>query len=113
MAPTEFDQTSDHPAHPASDEPAGAKHTAGAFDIRNFIGMLLGIFGVILLLMGLFADKEYAKTGNINANLIAGIVLIVVSAFFMGWARIRPIVVPEEVDPAPIDPTRPAPTPKG
>lgn len=86
-----------------------AKHTAGAFDIRNFIGLLLGIFGVILVLMGLFGDKDYAKTGNVNANLWAGLVLVVVSAFFMGWARLRPIVVPEHVEPPEIDPTRPGP----
>lgn len=92
----------------ATTKPA-EKKTAGAFDIRNFIGMLLGIFGVILLLMGLLGDKEYAKTGNINANLWAGLVLIVVSAFFIGWARIRPIVVPAHVEPPPVDPTRPGP----
>jgi drug/metabolite transporter (DMT)-like permease len=86
------------------------KHTAGAFDIRNFIGVLLGIFGVILLFMGLFADKEYAKTGNINANLWAGIVLVVVSAVFITWARLRPIIVPDEVETPAVDPTRPGPT---
>lgn len=74
-----------------------SKHTAGAFDIRNFIGMLLGIFGVILLAMGLFADPELDKTGGVNANLWAGIVLIVIAALFIGWARLRPIVVPEHL----------------
>ena len=92
----------------ATTKPA-EKKTAGAFDIRNFIGMLLGIFGVILLLMGLFGDKEYAKTGNVNANLWAGIVLVIVSAGFMSWARIKPIVVPDEVDAPDVDPTRPGP----
>lgn len=37
---------------------ADTKKTAGAFDIRNFIGMLLGLYGIILTLMGLFGDKE-------------------------------------------------------
>lgn len=86
------------------------KHTAGAFDIRNFIGLLLGIFGVVLVLMGLFADKEYAKTGNINANLWAGIALVVVSTVFITWARLRPIVVPDDVEAPAVDPTRPGPT---
>lgn len=92
----------------ATTKPA-EKKTAGAFDIRNFIGMLLGIFGVILLLMSLFGDKQYAKTGNVNANLWAGIVLVVVSAIFMSWARLKPIVVPDEVDAPEVDPTRPGP----
>ena len=53
------------------------KKTAGIFDIRNIIGALLTIYGVILTLMGLFADPETEKTGGSNANLVAGIVLLV------------------------------------
>ena len=30
------------------------RHTAGALDIRNIIGGLLSVYGVILLVMGLF-----------------------------------------------------------
>lgn len=94
---------------PAGDETRTRRHTAGAFDIRNFIGALLGLYGVILTLLGIFADKAYAKTGNVNANLWAGIVLLVISAVFMLWARLKPILVPEHVEPAEEDPTRPAP----
>jgi len=88
---------------------SGEKHVAGAFDIRNFIGSLLAIFGVILLLMGLFGDPETDKTGGVNANLWAGIVLLVVGVGFMAWARLRPVVVPEHVEKAMPDPTRPGP----
>ncbi len=94
---------------PAPEETGGQKHTAGAFDIRNFIGALLGLYGIILTLLGIFADKAYDRTGNINANLYAGIVLLVISAFFIAWARIKPIVVPTHVEPVDDDPTRPAP----
>src|SRR6476469_2814143 len=62
------------------------KHTAGAFDIRNIIGLLLTIYGVILTLMGIFADAETAKTGGINANLYAGIALLVVGLGFIAWS---------------------------
>jgi drug/metabolite transporter (DMT)-like permease len=75
------------------------KHTAGALDIRNIIGGLLGVYGVILVLMGLFGDKELEKTGDVNANLWAGLALVVVAAVFLTWARLRPIVVPDHVDP--------------
>ena len=68
---------------------------AGAFDIRTLIGALLGIYGVILLLMGLFDDVPEDKTGGVNANLWAGLVLLAVGIFFLAWARLRPIVVPE------------------
>jgi drug/metabolite transporter (DMT)-like permease len=82
-------------------------HTAGALDIRNIIGGLLGTYGVILVLMGLFGDKELDKTGDVNANLWAGLVLVVVGAVFLAWARLRPIVVPDHVD-RPADPGRPS-----
>ena len=73
-------------------------HTAGVLDIRNIIGGLLGAYGVILLLVGIFGDKESDKTGDVNANLWAGLALIVVGAVFLTWARLRPIVVPEHVE---------------
>ena len=85
------------------------KHTAGAFDIRNIIGLLLTIYGAILTLMGLFADPEEAKTGGINANLYAGLGLLVVGLGFMAWARLRPVIVPEDVPHVEDDPTQPAP----
>jgi hypothetical protein len=73
------------------------RHSAGLLDIRNIIGALLGVYGVILLLMGLFGDTEGEKTGDVNANLWAGIVLLVVGAVFITWARLRPVRVPESV----------------
>ncbi len=88
---------------------ADNKKTAGVFDIRNIIGALLGIYGIALLLAGIFADTAPEKTGDVNANLWTGVGLAVASAAFLVWARVRPTVVPEEVDRASDDPTRPAP----
>jgi hypothetical protein len=88
---------------------AAAPHKAGAFDIRNIIGALMGVYGVILTLAGLFGDKELEKTGGVNANLWTGLALIAVAAIFLAWARIRPIVVPATFDRPDDDPTRPAP----
>lgn len=82
-----------------SDQKASSgKHTAGAFDIRNIIGALIGLYGVVLTVMGLFADPETAKTGGVNANLWAGIGMLVVGVAFLAWARLKPIVVPEHPD---------------
>ena len=70
------------------------QHTAGAFDIRNIIGGLIGLYGVILTLMGIFGDQELDKTGDVNANLWAGLVMLLMGAGFLAWARWRPLVVP-------------------
>ena len=75
---------------------AQSNQTAGAFDIRNVIGGLIGLYGVILTLMGLFGDEEGDKTGDVNANLWAGLVMLVFGISFLLWARLRPVVV--EVD---------------
>ncbi|MBB2985278.1 hypothetical protein [Terracoccus luteus] len=105
--------TDNQPVAPDADTERAGRHTAGAFDIRNFIGGLLGIYGVILTLMGLFGDQELEKTGGMNANLWAGLALLVVSVVFIGWARLRPTIVPANVDPADDDPTRPGPARHG
>ena len=75
-----------------------AKQTAGALDIRNIIGMLMAVYGVILLLMGLFADTAPEKTGDVNANLFAGLALLAMGAVFIVWAQLRPVVVPEDAE---------------
>jgi hypothetical protein len=72
-------------------------HNAGLLDIRNIIGALLGIYGVILFLLGVFADPQDDKTGGVNANLWAGLALLVTSAIFIAWARLRPVKVPDHV----------------
>ncbi len=87
MAPTTSENTSDRRAH-----------KAGIFDLRIFIGGLLGVYGVILTLTGLFGtdDAQLAKTDDFNINLVAGLLLIVACAVFIGWARLRPVVVAKE-----------------
>jgi drug/metabolite transporter (DMT)-like permease len=69
------------------------RHTAGAFDIRNVIGALLGIYGIVLLVLGIFSDDSGENTGDLHANVWAGIALIVVAIAFIAWARVRPTVV--------------------
>lgn len=80
------------------------KHTAGALDIRNIIGLLLVVYGVILLAMGLFGDQALDKTGGVNANLWGGIILLLVGGGFMAWAKLKPVVVPDDYTPDPDGP---------
>ena len=72
---------------------AESNKTAGLFDIRNIIGALMAVYGVILILMGIFGNKEGEKTGDVNANLWAGLAMLVFAASFALWSRLRPIVV--------------------
>src|SRR5699024_11381813 len=60
--------------------------TAGAFDIRNFIGVLLAIFGIILVFAGLvgFTPDEARRTGGIDAHLWTGIGLTVAAIAIIG-----------------------------
>lgn len=71
--------------------------TAGAFDVRNFIGALLAIFGVILTIAGIvgFTPDEAERTGGVDANLWTGIGLIIAAAVFLIWAKLRPIRIVE------------------
>ena len=73
-------------------------HTAGLFDIRNIIGSLLAVDGLILFLAGIFGDTEEEKTGGVNANLWAGLVLLVVGIAFLVWCALRPVVVPDDFE---------------
>jgi len=76
-------------------EGSGRKHDAGAFDVRNIIAALIGLYGVVLVIVGLvdYSHTAKVKTGGVNADLWAGIVMIVVAVGFAAWSRIRPIVV--------------------
>ncbi len=72
-------------------------HRAGLFDIRFIIALLIGTYGVILVLAGLFtSESQLAKADGVNVNLYAGLGMVVVAAAFVIWARVRPIVVPAD-----------------
>ena len=73
----------------------GKRTGAGAFDIRNVIAGLIGFYGVVLVVMGLVDSGGDAleKTGGVNADLWAGIVMVVVAVGFALWSRLRPVRV--------------------
>ena len=58
---------------------------------------------------GLLGEHEPRKTGDVNANLWTGLCLLALGLGFLGWAKLRPIIVPPDVEPPDDDPTRPAP----
>lgn len=92
---TDQQRTTTEQRHAAEGE---ATHQAGAFDIRTFIALLIGIYGVVLVATGLFGTSEeaLAKADGLNINLWAGLGMVVVGALFQIWARARPVVVPDD-----------------
>ncbi len=56
--------------------------TAGAFDIRSIIGALIGAYGLILLVMGLWftSDSDLERADGANWNTRVGIGLLVFAA---------------------------------
>ena len=75
------------------------------FDLRTIIAVLLGLYGIILTILGfLDGPDELAKAGGIRLNLWSGIVMLVVAALFLLWARTRPLAPP---GPAPSGDDRP------
>ncbi|MET1038600.1 MAG: hypothetical protein ABW075_10010 [Aeromicrobium sp.] len=76
------------------------KKKAGVFDIRFVIAGLIGVYGVILVLLGIFnaSEEELARGDGLNINLWGGLGMLVAALAFGIWARLRPVVVPVEDD---------------
>ena len=68
------------------------KRTAGAFDVRFIIGGLLAVYGLVLVIVA-------AVSGDGRSiNLWSGIGMLATALVFGAWARIRPIVIPEDFE---------------
>ena len=93
--------TASHASDNAGQQASGKKHTAGAYDVRTVIAALIGFYGIVLTIVGIVdnSESDRAKTGDVNANLWAGIVMIVVALVFALWLKLRPVVV----DPAALE----------
>lgn len=76
------------------------KKHAGAFDLRNVIGALLGLYGIILIACYFFLDPgvnpDTAMPKGAANNLWAGLAMLAVAALFVLWARLKPIRIPGE-----------------
>jgi hypothetical protein len=76
-----------------------AKRKVGVFDIRFVIGGLIGLYGLILTLLGLFNanDDELARGDGVNINLWAGLGMLAFALVMGVWAYLRPVIVPEDI----------------
>jgi|1185.fasta_scaffold104122_2 hypothetical protein len=75
-------------------------HTAGAFDIRSLIALLVGIYGVVLVIVGIVnhSDSDLTKSDGVNINLWTGIAMVVLAAAMQTWATLRPVIIPADSD---------------
>jgi hypothetical protein len=80
-------------AEEAEEQTGGREaRAANLFDIRRIIGGLFVVYGVILVVMGIGASEaDKRRADGINVNLSVGIALLVVAAFFIVWALLRPL----------------------
>jgi hypothetical protein len=83
------------------EDPSSAPKSAAAelFDLRVLIGGLFTLYGVVLIIAGIFASPaEIQKAAGININLWMGIGMLIVGLLFLLWWRLNPLRRP--VDPA-------------
>ncbi len=80
--------------HDASIDSAEAASSGAAslFDLRNVIGALFTLYGVVLTIYGIFdSAADIQKAAGIRINLWTGLGMLVTGLVFLAWARIRPL----------------------
>jgi hypothetical protein len=65
---------------------------ANLFDLRRIIGDVFGVWGVLLVLLGLTeSDAEIERAAGVNINRWAGLGMLALSLVFLTWALTRPL----------------------
>ncbi|SDF98756.1 hypothetical protein SAMN05216553_104484 [Lentzea fradiae] len=62
------------------------------FDLRLIIAFLFGLYGVVLVVVGLgfTSEDDLRKAEGVNINLWAGVAMAVLAVAFAAWALVRP-----------------------
>ncbi|HUI30812.1 MAG TPA: hypothetical protein VLX91_11385 [Candidatus Acidoferrales bacterium] len=69
------------------------------FDLKIPLGYLLGFYGILLLLYGIFGPADiYRKSLYLNINLFWGILMIIVSGAFLLSVYLRKKNQPEQIN---------------
>ncbi|MEC3981220.1 hypothetical protein [Amycolatopsis sp. H20-H5] len=81
----------------ATESPA-KPNKAGAFDIRLIIALLIGVYGIVLTVLGIgfTTQADLDKAAGVRINLWAGLGMLVVGLLFVLWVRLRPLLVPTD-----------------
>lgn len=73
-----------------NDEPESA--AGRLFDLRELIAGLFLLFGIILVITGIFdSQAEIDKAAGVHINLYTGIGMILTAAVFVAWRLWRPL----------------------
>lgn len=76
----------------SEEEEARAARLANRFDIRRLIGGVFLLYGIVLLILGIFGSSHVKnKAAGININLWTGIGMLVFAAVMIAWALLRPV----------------------
>ncbi|HEY2602958.1 MAG TPA: hypothetical protein VGI67_15485 [Thermoleophilaceae bacterium] len=76
----------------SDEEEERAARAANRFDIRRLIGGVFMLYGVVLLLLGIFGSSHVKnKAAGINIDLWTGLGMILFAIFMIGWALLRPV----------------------
>ena len=67
------------------------------FDIRTIVGALMGLYGIVLIIVGAVnhSAADLARSGGWNVNLWSGIAMAILGVVFLTWVRLRPTPIPE------------------
>lgn len=84
-----------------SEDQGTGSRGVGLFDLRWIIALLMGVFGIVVTLMGIFdSSSSTAASGQsvgVNVNLWTGIPMILLAVGFGVWAAVRPLRIPAGV----------------
>ena len=76
----------------SDEEEIRAARNANRFDIRRLIGGLFVLYGVILLLLGIFGSHHIkTKAAGVNIDLWTGIGMLIFGGLMIFWALSRPV----------------------
>ncbi len=78
------------------EEEYNAEHSSASklFDLRYLIGGLMGVYGILLIIVGLFdTQAEVDKAAGIRINLWMGLGMLALGLLFLLWARTRPLKI--------------------
>jgi hypothetical protein len=88
----------DAPRETSHEEEIRAARAANRFDIRRLIGGVFALYGLILLVLGIFgSDTTKNKANGANVDLWTGLGMLVFAALMIFWALSRP-TVPEPAE---------------